>query len=186
MNITTRAAALSLGAQLYYTGKPCKRGHLSPRYAAGGACSECTKLANKAQDRAQIKENRSTFRANNAERLKLATAAWRAANPGASAEAFRARTAGPSVPPWSDRAACRAVYAACPEGFEVDHIVPLKGATVCGLHVPWNLRCIPMTVNREKRSKFNQDDPESLESAFKALAVILPRRLFIPAGLLLG
>ena len=36
---------------------------------------------------------------------------------------------------------------------EVDHIIPLQGQFVSGLHVPENLRVIPRSINRSKRNK---------------------------------
>ena len=41
---------------------------------------------------------------------------------------------------------------------EVDHIIPLQGINVSGLHVPWNLRPLPKTLNSSKNNKLNQED----------------------------
>jgi hypothetical protein len=69
----------------------------------------------------------------------------------------RQRTPGWLTP--EHRAEILSVYAECRrrrgqgENLHVDHIVPLVGKTVSGLHVPWNLQIVPASYNVRKSNK---------------------------------
>lgn len=54
---------------------------------------------------------------------------------------------------WSDIDAIKDFYLACPDGHEVDHIVPYRSKNVSGLHVLNNLQYL---TPRENKRKFNK------------------------------
>ncbi len=65
------------------------------------------------------------------------------------------------VPVWADISKMQEIYKKCRQRsidtgipHEVDHIVPLCGKAVSGLHIESNLRIIPKTENRKKSNKF--------------------------------
>lgn len=81
---------------------------------------------------------------------------WREANlayDAARAQAYRTRKLN-QMPPWADAEVIFQFYDNCPEGYHVDHIVPLKGKTVRGFHVIENLQYLPARENIRKGNRY--------------------------------
>ena len=61
-------------------------------------------------------------------------------------------------PKWADMAKIREIYANKPEGYHVDHIIPLRGKLVSGLHVENNLQYLTAEENMRKHNTFNLEE----------------------------
>jgi hypothetical protein len=102
-------------------------------------------------------EYRKKYYAANKERQAELGLAWARANKGkvnSYVAKYRAAKLN-ATPPWADLEAIKRFYENCPHGYEVDHIIPLQGETVCGLHVLENLQYLTARENRRKSNKLN-------------------------------
>lgn len=112
-----------------------------------------------------IQERRRRYARENEDKVKEYQREWRKANKGL--KAFHSRNYDASklkaTPSWLseeevERMKC--IYEVCAmrnresdDSWHVDHIVPLRGKEVCGLHVPWNLRVIRAVDNIKKGNR---------------------------------
>lgn len=125
---------------------------------------------NRARKRDAINQQQQEWRANNKEKLKAYLKSyrekhpdvikrldkkWRMENPEKIRKISRRTQAArrACVPKWVDRTAIKTIYDSCPDGYHVDHIIPIKGTTVCGLHVPWNLQYLLARENIKKGNR---------------------------------
>jgi hypothetical protein len=126
-------------------------------------CASATTAKWAAANRERKSKNNRNWKDLNPDKKRAHGAKWVANHPDKNrAKTARRRAAETqATPPWVDHAAIAAVYAEQQTyidlGVEVhvDHIVPLRGENVCGLHVPWNLRVILAEDNLRKNNKLD-------------------------------
>jgi len=59
-----------------------------------------------------------------------------------------------ALPTWADEKKILEIYLNCPTGYHVDHIIPLQGNIVCGLHIDTNLQYLKARENLAKSNKY--------------------------------
>jgi hypothetical protein len=108
--IIGREEARALDLKCYFSGKPCKHGHVAARYVSSGGCMECVcghkrewRAANPEKARERDCKSRRAWRAANLEKIRerdrLYARKYRAANPERVRENWRRWRAANEIKP---------------------------------------------------------------------------------------
>ena len=171
-----RQEALDRGDVTYQSVQMCSVGHLGCRYSKSSACVTCLIAYSRKQHRLKrllCDALGIPLRKRNVRQAALdcGDEFYDTGRPCASGHMSERRTSsgkcleceridggirrcGWQTPPWADRDAIRTFYHNRPEGHHIDHIIPLKGDLVCGLHVSENLQYLPIPENLAKKNFF--------------------------------
>lgn len=172
--IISRAEARVIGYKRYFTGKPCKHGHISERYTNSKHCIQCLTERNKSPAfRAYYKKYYRQYVDNQSEETRAYRSAiqrhkyrtkWRFnARHNSRLRKRRVKRATLQCP--LDKIKVQQIYldakrmrAETGENYNVDHIIPIVHDSVCGLHCSSNLRIVPYEVNASKGNSFDLDE----------------------------
>lgn len=133
-------------------------------------CESCYQKEYRSLNKAVAKENGRLWREKNRDYDNAKKKQWALSNPEKIKETKRAyvgrnllqyramcakRLAAKlqRTPKWANLKAIKQFYMNCPENMEVDHIVPMRGENVSGLHVLENLQYLTKEQNCSKGNK---------------------------------
>ena len=177
MNIISRKKAKAIGLPYYFTGNPCIHGHIAERPVRSRICVECKKewdkksyeanpelkISYSKKYREENPEHYKNYYKENIEFVKASHKKYKKENPhknAATTKKYRASKLH-RTPSWADLKKIEEVYfeAACLTKetgikYDVDHIIPLQGEYVSGLHIASNLQVITHTANCKKGNSF--------------------------------
>ena len=146
----------------YFTGKPCVNGHIDFRLKSNRGCKTCLYERRKNYESSEgytkwKQENRAEVQANYMKKHKGTI--------NARTRAYQASKQN-RTPKWLsdfDKLKIKCLYQLSVmyseesgRKWHVDHVIPLNGKEVCGLHVPWNLQVIPASENVRKSNKIKE------------------------------
>lgn len=116
-----------------------------------------------AKDPERAKQQASSFRKRNPEKVREMQRSWKSRNRAKATALQTLRDAAKSkaTPAWASKEAIEKIYAEAARitretGIEhqVDHIIPIRGRDVVGLHVEYNLQVITAIENKRKGNRF--------------------------------
>lgn len=149
--------------------KPCKKCSSIERYA-DGQCKACARARNKkgyeADKQARQLKHRNYAKLHKEKRRQTASI-WAKNNRARRAAIWMAYYTAKrmAMPVWADRDAIADFYklarsASSLTGIQhhVDHIIPLQGELVCGLHVHWNLQVLTASENTAKKNRIVEQE----------------------------
>jgi predicted nucleic-acid-binding Zn-ribbon protein len=137
---TTQSLARKLAqenGELFYSGVPCRKCSNTVRYSANNGCKECAILGRQISNQKHNATKRKEVKQANVYREDKNIQKW-------------------ILDTYKQAREYKKVVGA---NVQVDHIIPLKGKTVCGLHVPWNLMITSAKYNNSKRTKIIDNVP---------------------------